>query len=155
MRRRTSISSVRTLFWDNTFFTFSDLILLNKISSTEIQITILFTYQFKWTAKCVYTMSNGWVFRVLSLISLTWLAFNIVTVLNKLGVPMHNSPSIQMVSVNPREYSSVSGNPKAISKIILVCTNQIWKHKITVNFSLRNTVSNFTRELKALWNSQL
>ena len=47
---------------------------------------------------------------------------------------MHNSPSIQMVSVNPREYSSVSGNPKAISKIILVCTDQIWKHKITVNF---------------------
>ena len=89
MRRLTSISSVRTLFWDNTFFTFSDLILLNKISSTEIQITILFTYQFKWTAKCVYTMSNGWVFRVLSLISLTWLAFNIVTVLNKLGVPIH------------------------------------------------------------------
>ena len=68
---------------------------------------------------------------------------------------MHNSPSIQMVSVNPREYSSVSGNPKAISKIILVFTDQIWKHKITVNFSLRNTVSNFTRELKTLWNSQL
>ena len=63
---------------------------------------------------------------------------------------MHNSPSIQMVSVNPREYSSVSGNPKAISKIILVFTDQIWKHKITVNFSLRNTVSNFTRELKTL-----
>ena len=68
---------------------------------------------------------------------------------------MHNSPSIQMVSVNPREYSSLSGNPKAISKIILVCTDQIWKHKITVNFSLRNAVSNFTRELKTLWNSQL
>ena len=63
---------------------------------------------------------------------------------------MHNSPSIQMVSVNPREYSSVSGNPKTISKIILVCTDEIWKHKITVNFSLRNTVSNFTRELKTL-----
>ena len=55
-----------------------------------------------------------------------------------------------MVSVNPHEYSSVSGNPKAISKIIVVCTDQNWKHKITVNFSLRATVSNFTRELKAL-----
>ena len=63
---------------------------------------------------------------------------------------MHNSPSIQVLSVNPREYSSVSGNPKAISKIILVCTDQIWKHKIAVNFSLRDTVSNFTRELKTL-----
>ena len=63
---------------------------------------------------------------------------------------MHNSPSIQVLSVNPREYSSVSGNPKAISKIILVCTDQIWKHKITVNFSLRYTVSNFTCELKTL-----
>ena len=63
---------------------------------------------------------------------------------------MHNSPSIQVLSVNPREYSSVSGNPKAISKIILVCTDQIWKHKITVNFSLCDTVSNFTRELKTL-----
>ena len=63
---------------------------------------------------------------------------------------MHNSPSIQVLSVNPREYSSLSGNPKAISKIILVCTDQIWKHKITVNFSLRYTVSNFTRELKTL-----
>ena len=30
---------------------------------------------------------------------------------------MHNSPSIQVLSVNPREYSSVSGNPKAISKL--------------------------------------
>ena len=63
---------------------------------------------------------------------------------------MHNSPSIQVLSVNPREYSSVSGNPKAISKIILVWTDQIWKHKITVNFSLRYTVSNFTCELKTL-----
>ena len=79
MRRLTSISSVRTLFWDNTFFTFVDLILLNNIFSTEIQIAILFTYQFKWPAKCVYTMSSGWVFRVLSLISLTWLAFIILS----------------------------------------------------------------------------
>ena len=63
---------------------------------------------------------------------------------------MHNSPSIQVLSVNPREYSSVSGNPKAISKIILVCTDHNWKHKITVNFSLLATVSNFTRELKTL-----
>ena len=63
---------------------------------------------------------------------------------------MHNSPSIQMVSVNPREYSSVSGNPKAISKIILICTDQIWKRKITVNLSLRDTVSNVTVELKTL-----
>ena len=63
---------------------------------------------------------------------------------------MHNSPSIQVPSVNPREYSSLSGNPKAISKIILVCTDQIWKHKISVNFSLRYTVSNFTHERKTL-----
>lgn len=75
---------------------------------------------------------------------------NIVIVLNKLGVPIHNSPSIQVLSVNPPEYSSVSGKPKAITKIILVCTDQNWKHKITVNFSLRDTVSIFTRELKTL-----
>ena len=75
---------------------------------------------------------------------------NVVTVLNKLGVPIHNSPSIQVLSVNRREYSSLSGNLQAISKLSLVCTDQIWKNKITVNFSQRDTVSNFTRELKTL-----
>jgi len=70
---------------------------------------------------------------------------NIVTVLKKLGVPIHNSPSIQVLSVNPRQYSSAFGNPKAITKIILVC----------INFSLRDTVSNFTRELKTLSQLQI
>ena len=55
-----------------------------------------------------------------------------------------------MLSVNPREYPLVSGSPKAISNIILICTDQIWKRKITVNFSLRDTVSNVIVELKTL-----
>ena len=52
---------------------------------------------------------------------------NISTVFNKLEVPIHNSPSIEVLLVNPRQYSSVC-----------------------INFSLCDTVSNFTLELKTL-----
>ena len=52
---------------------------------------------------------------------------NIFTVFNKLEVPIHNSPSIEVLLVNSRQYSSVC-----------------------INFSLCDTVSNFTLELKTL-----
>ena len=130
MRRRTSISSVRTFFFLKAFFTFADVVftpqnILNRNSNYHF---IYLPIQVNCKMMCLYYMyveQLSFSDFVSNIINLT--PVNIFTVFNKLEVPIHNSPSIEVLLVNPRQYSSVC-----------------------INFSLCDTVSNFTLELKTL-----